>query len=360
MLGEDRAVQLWSDNSSGVAPEILQALHEANTGRSRSYGEDAVTARLRTRFAEIFETPVAVFPVVTSTAASAAALALLTPAHGAIFCHPDADVHTRACGAPEFYTGGAKLLPIEGAHGKCEAATLRRTLDALTPHSVHRVRPAALTIAQATECGTVYAAAEIAALTEVARGHDLGVHMDGARFANACARLRRDPADLTWRVGVDVLSFGATNNGAMGAEAVVVFRPELAQRLGHVLKRAGHMPAKMRFVSAQLEAYVGDELWLRNAAHANAMARRLADGLVAVEGTRLIHPVESNAVFAELPQGAVELLEQQGFGFSHRPDDRADTIRVLTAFDTRAEDVDALIAALVRNTAATRRVGLDR
>ncbi len=349
-------MQFSSDNASGVAAEILEALHRVNSGAAKSYGADAVSERLHARFSELFETDVTVFPVVTGTAANGLALAALSPPYGAVFCHAEADLHVHACGAPEFYTAGAKLVPVAGAHGKCEPDQLEHRIAEFARGVVHQVQPAALSVSQATECGTVYALAEIEVLAEVARAQRLRLHMDGARFANACARLRRSPAELTWRRGVDVLCFGATKNGAMGAEAIIVFHRALAERLGFLRKRGGHTVSKMRYLAAQLEAYLHDDLWLRNAAHANDAARRLADGLIAVDGVRLAHPVEANEVFAVLPAPVIEQLEREGVGFYRWGAAASTTIRLVTSFDTPGEDIDALVQ-LVRRLMAAERLG---
>ncbi len=342
----------WSDNQTAVAPEIMEALAAANHGGVKAYGEDTFTGRLDALFSELFETEVRVFPVATGTAANALALTLLSPPYGAIYCHEEAHVQVDECGAPEFYSGGAKLMPIAGADGKFDAAALRSRLGELRAGFVHHVQPAALSISQSTECGAVYTPAELAALAEVAAEHGLGIHMDGARLANAVVHLDCRPAEVTWRAGVDILSFGATKNGAMAAEVVVLFKPGMNERLSYLRKRSGHLIAKMRFVSVQLEAYLADDLWLRNAAHANAMARRLADGLAALDGVRLAHPVEANEVFPILPEGVIAGLEAEGFGFYRWGGAQATTIRLVSAFDTKADDVDALIAAAARLAAA--------
>ena len=342
----------WSDNQTAVAPEIMEALAAANHGGVKAYGEDTFTGRLDALFSELFETEVRVFPVATGTAANALALTLLSPPYGAIYCHEEAHVQVDECGAPEFYSGGAKLMPIAGADGKFDAAALRSRLGELQAGFVHHVQPAALSISQSTECGAVYTPAELAALAEVAAEHGLGIHMDGARLANAVVHLDCRPAEVTWRAGVDILSFGATKNGAMAAEVVVLFKPGMNERLSYLRKRSGHLISKMRFVSVQLEAYLADDLWLRNAAHANAMARRLADGLAALDGVRLAHPVEANEVFPILPEGVIAGLEAEGFGFYRWGDAQATTIRLVSAFDTKADDVDALIAAAARLAAA--------
>lgn len=336
-------VSFTSDNASGAAPEILRALAEANIGAAMPYGEDAITGRVAARLVEIFETKVAVFPVATGTAANSLALSVMVPPYGAVYCHETAHIQVDECGAPEFYTGGAKLVPLSGEHGKIDAQTLGAAIEGAG--NVHAVQPAALSITQASEAGTVYTPTEITDLAEVARGHDLGLHMDGARFANALVAGNHSPAELTWKAGVEALSFGATKNGALGAEAVVLFKPELAETFAYRRKRGGHLFSKMRFLSAQLEAYLRDDLWLRNARHANAMAARLGAGLAAIPGVTLCHPVEANEIFARMPEAMIAGLLGQGFVFYRWGPEARCEIRLVTSFETDPANVDAFLAA---------------
>ncbi len=338
-----------SDNVSGMAPEILDAMVRANSGPAMPYGADEISGRLEARFAEIFETEVAIFPVATGTAANVLALSAMTPPWGAIYCHRESHVNTDECGAPELYTGGAKLVPLEGQGAKIAADDLAARLAAAGAGVVHHVQPAAVSVTQASEAGTVYKQGELGAIAEAARAHGLGLHMDGARFANAVAALDCAPADITWKAGIDALSFGATKNGAAAAEAVVIFRRDLAETLGFRRKRGGHLFSKMRFLSVQLEAYLADGLWLRLARHANDMAGRLAGGLEGIEGVRLLHPVEANEVFAELPAAAIDGLLAEGFGFYRWGGDEATAVRLVTAFDTAGADVDRFIQAARRH-----------
>jgi threonine aldolase len=336
-----------SDNVTGVAPEILAALAAANAGAASAYGADAVTERLQRRFAEVFEHEVAVFPVATGTAANALALASLTPPWGVVYGHRDAHFQVDECGAPEFYTGGAKLRTLEGDHGKISAADLEAAI--VGRGVVHHAQPASVSLTQSTEAGTVYQPGEIEAVAEVCRRHGLALHVDGARFANAVASLARSPADLTWRAGVDALSFGATKNGAMAAEAVVFFQPAKAADLAYRRKRGGHLFSKMRFLSAQLEAYLADDLWLANARHANRMATRLAEGLAGLAGARLVHPVEANELFVALPEPVIRGLLAEGFQFYRWDNETSTVIRLVTAFDTEVAAVDAFLAAARRH-----------
>jgi threonine aldolase len=345
-----------SDNASGVAPEIVAAIERANTGAAMPYGDDPITGRLTARFAEVFETDLAVFPVATGTAANALALAQLAPSHGAVYCHRESHIEADECGAPEFYTGGAKLVLLDGAGGKIQPDDLAYSLERAGTGIAHHVQPAALSISQSTECGTVYSPSEIAELARIAKAHGLGVHMDGARFANALTHLGCEPADVTWRAGIDILSFGATKNGALAAEAVVFFKPELAVRFIYQRKRGGHLFSKMRFFSAQLEAYLEDGLWLRLAAKANDCAARLADGLAALPGAAIAYPVDANEVFATLPEGTIRHLEGAGVEFYRWGGPGATTIRLVASFNTELEAVNRLIA-LVRESGVVEAAG---
>ena len=263
----------------------------------------------------MFETELAIFPVATGTAANGLALAALSPPYGVVYCHETAHILLEECGAPEFYTGGAKLIGLPGTAGKIDGKRVVESLALAAGAGVHHASPAAISLTQATEWGTVYRASEIRALADLARAHGLRVHMDGARLANAIARLGCAPAELTWRAGVDMLSLGATKNGALAAEAVVVFDPALAAGLAERRKRAGHLLSKMRFLSAQLVAMLEHGRWLAYAAHANAMADRLAAGLAAIAGVRLVQPVEANELFLAMPEQLAAALDAEGFAF---------------------------------------------
>ncbi|MBD2089337.1 low specificity L-threonine aldolase [Microcoleus sp. FACHB-1515] len=344
-----------SDNVTGIAPEILAAIAQANAGAAMPYGNDEITQRLETQFSDLFETPVAVFPVATGSAANAIALSAISPVYGAIYCHSDAHIHVDECGAPEFFTGGAKLATRSTPNGKLTGDDLAVVLAKAGAGVVHHVQPAAISITQATEAGTVYSRSEVAAIAQVAQSHGLKLHMDGARFANAIVSLGCSPADITWRSGVDVLSFGATKNGAMAAEAVVFFDRDLAKDFEYRRKRGGHLFSKMRFLSAQLEAYLQNDLWLRHAAHANQMAARLAQGFAELPNVRLCFPVEANEVFVQFPTAIAQSLQSEGFQFyaDFYPDQTGNTTtaRLVTAFDTDPASVEKLIAALQRLTA---------
>jgi threonine aldolase len=348
-------VNFASDNVAGISPEIVAAIAAASTGTAAPYGDDALTARVESRCADIFEHQVAVFPVATGTAANALALASLMPPWSVVYCHEAAHILGDECGAPEFFGGGVRISGIAGNDGKLDAASLATALGQRGGHGVHHMQAAAVSITQASEAGRVYAAGEIAAIAEVARGAGLKLHMDGSRFANAVASLDCAPADITWRAGVDVLCLGATKNGAACAEAVVFFDPADAAEFAFRRKRGGHLLSKMRFISAQLVAYLADDLWLRNARHANRMAARLADGLASLPGIRLRYPVEANEVFVDLPDRVSDGLLAAGFGFYPRGGHGDRFVRLVTAFSTIEADVDAFVAAA---TALTDRPGV--
>jgi threonine aldolase len=340
-----RALDFRSDNVAGATPEVLAALAEANSGSDSSYGADGITARLEAMLADLFEHELAVFTVATGSAANALALAHLVPGWGAVLCHHEAHIATDECGAPEFFSAGAKLIPLDGDHGKLTAALVKERL-ARASRGVHHVQPAAVSISQSTEAGTVYRPDEIAAIGEICRAHGLKFHMDGARFANAQASLGCAPAEATWRAGVDALSFGLTKNGAFAAEAVIFFDPALAADFGFRRKRGGHLFSKMRFVSAQFAAQLGGGNWLRYAARANAMARRLGEGISGAPGVTLLHPVEANELFVLLPETAIAGLEADGFRFYRWDAAAGPCIRLVTAFDTAPEAVDGFAAAV--------------
>lgn len=340
-----------SDNVTGIAPEIMAALIAANDGTAMPYGNDECTQRLEALFSELFETAVTIFPVATGTAANAIALSVITPPFGAIYCHPASHINVDECGAPEFYTGGAKLVTIPGERGKINATNLAKVLAKSGAGVVHHVQPAALSITQASETGCVYSALEIHQIAEVTHAHNLSLHMDGARFANAVVSLGCTPAEITWRAGVDVLSFGATKNGAMAAEAVIFFNRELAETFSYRRKRSGHLFSKMRFLSAQLEAYITDNLWLRNAAHANQMAAKLAAGLASLPGVQLCYPVEANEVFIQMPQAVVKGLFDDGFQFYPWEEEPSTIARLVTAFNTKEEDITAIMEAAKAHSA---------
>jgi threonine aldolase len=339
-----------SDNVAPVSPAIMAAIHAANALPAPSYGADPLTERLRSVASQVFEADLAIYPVATGTAANALALSQLAPPYGAVYCHEAAHIATDECAAPEFFTGGAKMLGLPSPDGKIGPSALGAAVAQAQSLGVHHVLPAALSVSQATEWGTVYTLAELGALAEVARQFRLPVHMDGARFANALVHLGCAPAALTWKSGVDVLSLGATKNGALCAEAVVFFNPALAEQFERRRKRAGHLWSKLRFLSAQLLAYFEDDLWLGNARHANAMASKLAQGLAQIEGARLLQSVDANEVFVALPETLTVALEHAGFRFYRWPSSGAPgvPIRLVTSYATLEAEVEDFLRAAVR------------
>ena len=336
-----------SDNAYGAAPEMFEALRTANDGATPSYGEDLLTTRLEADLARIFEREIAVFPVITGTAANALALSTLAPPHGAIFCHRDAHIATDECGAPEVFTQGAKLVTLEGAHGKLSPDTLEEAISRFAVGSVHHSQPAAVSITQASEMGTCYRPDEVCAISSVAKRHGMKLHMDGARLANAIAFMGCAPAEITWRAGVDALSFGMTKNGAFAAEAVLFFNRADARDFEFRRKRFGHLISKMRFVSAQLLCGIEKGRWLNWAQTANRLACVLAERLAAVPAVEIVHPVQANLVFASMPEPLRRKLRVAGamfYDWGPCGDGRR-LGRFVTSFATPERDIDRLFAA---------------
>jgi len=332
-----------SDNTAAAAGEILAAIAAANDGRAPSYGEDALTKRVTQRFCDLFETDVAVFLTATGTAANAIAIASLVDPWGAVLCHREAHIETDESGAPEFFSNGAKLVLIDGPAAKIAPEGLREALTR-NQRGVHSVLPQALSITNATERGAVYTPPEIAALCEIAHGANLGVHMDGARFANAVAHLKCAPADLTHRAGVDVMSFGATKNGALAAEAVVVFNPARAENIARLRKRGGHLLSKHRYVAAQMDAYLANGLWLTLATRANRLAARIAEAA----GDWLSHPCESNNVFIKPGPDILAALRASGAEFYDWVAEGSGEARLVVSWDQKEDEVAKLVAEIAK------------
>jgi threonine aldolase len=341
-------IDFRSDNTGRAAPEILDALIRANHDTALGYGGDEWTAALQQHFSDLFETAVRVFPVTTGTAANALALASLGPSWGIVYCSEVAHINTAEANATGFFGGGLKLASIDGEHGRISANSLAEALAGIAPGQIHRGQPSAVSLTQATDLGAVYTLDQIGAVAEVAKARGLKLHMDGARFANALARLGCNPADPTWRSGIDIMSFGATKNGGALCDAIVVFAPDLADVVAVQLRRAGQVWSKMRFASAQLLAYVENGLWLDMARASNAVAARIAVGLSDTPAARLSAPVEANEIFLELPSATMDRLAADGFQFYRRSQSLA---RFVCRFDTTAAEADALIAALTRHLA---------
>jgi threonine aldolase len=330
--------QFASDNNAGLCPEALEALLAANReGHAVGYGGDAWTERACDRMRALFETDCAVFFVFNGTAANALALAQLCRSYHAVIAHADSHVATDEAGAVGFCSGGASLLTADTPHAKLTPAAVERLAGG--GRSVHSVKPRALSLTQATEIGTLYSRDELLALTETARRLGLKVHMDGARFANAVAALACKPADISWRASVDVLCFGGVKNGLAAGEAVLFFDKALALEFEWRVKQAGHLNSKMRLVTAPWAALLESGAWLKNAWHANAMARRLWEGIAKAPGVEAMAPVESNAVFVRMPARAAERLRQNGWRFYPW----GDGFRLMCAWDMAPETVDRFV-----------------
>lgn len=334
--------QFASDNCAGICPEALQALLAANAGDAPGYGDDEWTRRVSDRLRELFATDCDVYFVFNGTAANSLALASLCQSYHSVICHELAHVETDECGGPEFFSNGSKLLPVRGEGGKLTPAAVHEVITRRS--DIHFPKPRVVTLTQATEVGTVYRPAEVAAIAELAHAKGLRVHMDGARFCNAVASLGVAPADITWRAGVDVLCFGGTKMGLPVGEAVVFFDRKLSEDFAWRCKQAGQLASKMRFLSAPWLGMLEGDAWLRHARHANAMAQRLAAGLAGIPGARLLFPVEANGVFVALPDQVQQGLRERGWRFYTFI--AAGGARFMCAWDTQPESVDALLADL--------------
>jgi threonine aldolase len=336
-------VKFASDNVAGACPEVLDAIIKANYGDSTPYGNDQISTELQDKFSEIFEKEVIVFPTASGTAANALALSTMTPSFGNIYCHKMSHINTDECGAPEFYTGGGKLVTLQGVKGKITAEELD---EAITGKGiVHHTQPSSVSITQVCETGEVYQLDEIKKISDVAHNHDLNMHMDGARFANALVSLDVTPAEMTWKSGIDVLSFGATKNGCLAAEAIIFFKKDLVGNVAFLMKRAGHLLSKMRFVSAQLDAYITNDVWIKNARHANKMGKKLSDGLINHPDINLSFPTEANEVFATFPRNKIEHLNSEGYTINEDEWD-GKAVRLVAAWNTNDNDVDEFLNIL--------------
>jgi threonine aldolase len=339
--------QFASDNYAGICPEAFAAMAEANHGHEVSYGDDSWTAKAANLIRDVFETSCEVFFVFNGTSANALSLAALCQSYHSVLCHELAHVETAECGAPEFFANGAKVLLLPGADGKVEPKAIERVVKTRT--DIHFPKPHVLSLTQATELGTVYSLDELRAVTEVARRCHLRVHMDGARFANAVVALGVTPKEITWESGVDVLCFGGSKNGIALGEAVVFFNPELAREFDYRCKQGGQLASKMRFLSAPWVGMLQDGAWLRHAKHSNAMARRLEAAIRPLPRIEIAYPVQTNTVFARLPDAVTQGMYQRGWKYyTHVSPDSA---RLMCSWDTSPEDVDAFAADLAALTA---------
>jgi threonine aldolase len=332
-----RAMRFFSDNAAAAHPKVIEAIAASNHVDT-AYDGDRWSQKLDGAFSELFETEVRAFWVATGTAANCLSLAALCPPYRSILCHKDAHIEVDEAGAPGFFTGGAKLALIDGPGAKLTPDSVAAACEAIRD-DVHQVQPATVSITNATEYGLVYRAAEVAALGELAKRRNLALHMDGARFANALATTGERPADVTWRAGIDAMSFGFIKNGGLNAECLVLFRTELADEIAVRRKRAGHLSSKGRMLAAQILALLEDGLWLDNARAANAAAQSLAKAVP----QRLIYPVEANELFLRVSNDEATSLSAQGFDFYEWGPGQ---IRLVTSWDQRPEDVERLSVAL--------------
>lgn len=336
-----------SDGVAYCAPEIFARIVADNPVTTPVFDTDEITAALKLRVQDVFEAEVDIFTVATGSASNSLALAALTPPYGAILSHVEAHIQTDECGAPEMITGGAKLIGLPGEHGKIASSTLADALKHSRFGFTHAVQPHVLSLSQLTEAGTIYTPKEVAELCETAKQYGVRVHVDGARFANAVAALSCSPADLSWRAGVSILSLGATKNGAIAAEVIIVFDRSVSERLRFMRKRSGHLIAKNRLLALQLDTYLTEDLWLRNARHANEHARRLEEVLTRSPDIRLVHPRQANELFLEMPDELLHRLTHSGvklyenwrtFPLRHH--------RMVTSFATTQKDVDGVASIL--------------
>jgi threonine aldolase len=344
-----------SDNVYGVHPSIMAALAAANGATAPSYGGDGFTQQAEERLKQVFGCDLRAFLVMTGTAANGLSLSAITPGHGAIICHAEAHIAVDECNAPEHFTGGAKIMGLHGPGGKITPAMVEKTLKGFI-RGEHDPKPKGVSLTNATELGTVYSPAEVKAFSDLIRPRGMKLHMDGARFANAVAGLGVTPADLTWKAGVDVLSFGATKNGAMMLEAVIFFDLALAEDFAYRRMRSGQLMSKSRYLGAQMLAYLEQDLWLENARRANALAQKLSDGLRQFNAIRIPNPVAANEVFAVMPRALYERLLSSGAKFyDWMPDSLGDAIspdevfaRFVLSFATPEEDVDAFLTLIAK------------
>jgi len=337
-----------SDNESPVAPAIMAALRDANYGTAWAYAEDALSKRLDEAFSDMFGTATTVVPLSTGTVANAIALACVTPPWGSVFCHRTAHILNDESGAPEFFGNGLRLVPVDGTEGKFTAGTLKQTIVACEGHGVHSYVPSAVSLTQASESGTVYQRQEISSICAVAIEKGMATHLDGARFGNAIAALGCHPGDVSWRAGIQMMSFGASKNGCMAAEALLFFdRPELREKAERLRKRSGHLLSKMRYVAAQLLAFIENGLWLDLAKNANQQAARFSQAVVQHPNASLEYPVQANEVFVKWTAVGFTKLEESGVQFLTWPG-RDDLARFVFSHCTSSEETETLCARLAK------------
>lgn len=335
--------QFASDNYAGICPEAFAAMTEANQGHEVSYGNDSWTAKAANLIRDVFETSCEVFFLFNGTAANSLSLASLCQSYHSVLCHENAHVEGSECGAPEFFANGTKVLLLGGGGGKVELKSIERAVKKRA--DIHYPKPRALSLTQATEVGTVYSLEELRAIADVARHLHLRIQMDGARFANAVVALGVTPKEITWESGVDVLCFGGTKNGLAVGEAVVFFNPELAREFDYRCKQGGQLASKMRFLSAPWVGMLQDGAWLRHARHANAMAKRMEEAIRYLRGVEIVHPVQTNSVFAQIPPEIVQGMYRLGWKFYTHVGGHGEA-RLMCSWDTTPEDVDCFAGDL--------------
>jgi threonine aldolase len=334
-----------SDNVTSACPEVMDALIEANSGIASAYGDDEWSSILKTKLSEVFETEVEVYLAVTGTASNALALSALAPVFGKIYCHELSHINTDECGTPELFTGGAKLNPMKSLNGRIQADELAEIVRG--SGNVHVTQPSVVSITQSCETGAVYQLEEIRKISKIAHDNKMSVHMDGARFANALVSLDLSPAEMTWKSGVDVVTLGGTKNGCLAAEAIIFLKPEMVGNFPFLHKRSGQLLSKMRFISSQLNAYVSDDVWIRNAKHANSMAKILSEGLNHFSNIELAYPTESNEVFVYMTSDVIDYLNNSGYDINEEELD-GKAVRFVTAWNTDLKDIENLLDKLAQ------------
>lgn len=350
---------MWftSDNAGPAAPEIMDAILQANTIYSQSYGSDPIMGRVRDKIRDLFEAPdAAVYLVSTGTAANSLALASMVQPWETIYCHRHSHIQEDECGAPEFYSGGAKLTLLDGDNAKIDPVLFAKTVAETALVGVHNVQNGALSITTATEYGAVYSIAEITALCDIAKANDIPVHLDGARFANAVAHLGCSPAEMTWKAGVEVVSFGGTKNGCIGVEAIILFNPDRAWEFELRRKRGGHLVSKHRYLSAQMDAYLSDDLWLKLAKQSNAAGAKLSAGIEQLPDAKLLYPSDVNMVFAGWKRSGHRAAQNAGAHYYFwpiecsldGPDDEILTARLVCNWATTDADVENFLSLIAK------------
>jgi len=343
-----------SDNTEIIAEPILNAILKANKYPVKSYGEDEITKKAKEKICDLFNIDAEIYFVTSGTAANALGISSVTPPYGSVFCHNESHIHLEECGAPEFYTGGCKLIPINGFAGKISKESFASAINDY-PSDKYGFKPSCLSITQSTECGTVYSEKEVTELSSLANKHSIKVHMDGARFANAISTLKIKPSKITWESGIDLMSFGTTKNGTMSAEAIIIFNKKISKDMNLRIKRSGHLLSKMRFLSIQMDSYITNNLWIDLANKANSMAKYMYQELLLIDYIDIPWKVEANEVFILLPKRIEKKLIKLGIQFHKwskigiKPlisNDDKEFIRLVTSYNTTKNEIDQFIAIL--------------